>query len=241
MALFLEIMDGELKGTRTPVRDGLTIGRKQGLLTIRDSKLSSKHAVIQARGDGSLWIVDLGSSNAIKTAAGRVRELLLFDGVVFILGKTKFMVFDSETAAFEREDTPTPAIAPIITRSWIDLVRDLAERSSKEARTVKRDIAAFDPAIRLRFTRGIQAGTEWTIGYGPRVVGSASLDLTLDDVTLPDRCFRLLPQSEGVLLKTEAPDDVKLNGKYVESQFLKHGDVIDIKSTQIQIVLRDSE
>ena len=240
MALYLEIMDGELKGTRTPVRDGLTIGRKQGLLTIRDPKLSSKHAVIQTRADGSLWIVDLGSSNAIKTAAGRVRELLLFDGAVFVLGRTKFRVFESD-GAFERENTPTPSVVPLVTRTWVDLVSDLSDRAAKEARTVKRDIAAFDPAVRLRFTRGIQAGTEWTIGYGPRVVGSASLDLTLEDVTLPDRCFRLLPQSEGILLKSEAPDDVKLNGKYVESHLLQHGDVIDIKSTQIQVVLRDND
>jgi hypothetical protein len=90
--------------------------------------------------------------------------------------------------------------------------------------------------LKLKFIKGVQAGTEWTIGYGPRSVGTASVDLTLEDVALPGVCFRLEPQHRGVLFKNETAREVRLNGKWVVSELLRHGDVIEIVNTQIQVV-----
>src|ERR1700733_6755501 len=128
MTLFLEIMDGDLKGTRTLVREGLSIGRREGSLTIRDSKLSNKHAYIQKRASDDFWLVDLGSSNGIKMPAGnRVSELKIEQGVSFILGRTPFEVVGAESIA--TVDELEPALEQTQTRTWREAVLEFAERS----------------------------------------------------------------------------------------------------------------
>ncbi len=234
MALYLEILDGELKGTRTPISDGLVIGRKEGSLTIRDSKLSGKHARIERRSDNSFWMHDLGSSNAIKVQEERVRELKLEPGVSFTLGRTRFLVISSGEPVVTTPEPPPATLAVTVTRTFWDVLRDLLERASREARYEKIELLPFQPVLRLCFTRGLQAGTEWTLGYGPRSVGSASLDLQLEDLSLPGACFRLEPLGRGVLFKNLA-EPVRLNGKEITASLLKHGDIIDISTTQLQV------
>jgi predicted component of type VI protein secretion system len=232
MTLFLEIMDGELKGTRTLVRAGISIGRREGTLTIRDSKLSNKHAQIELRSDGYFWLVDLGSSNGIKMSGGtRTKELKLEDGASFVLGRTPFRVIGVDAIA--GVDDLEPALEHTMTRTWRDTVLELAAHSAKKFKYVKREVAPFVPMVRLRFIRGTQSGTEWLLGYGPRAIGSNTVELTLEDPSLPGLCFRLIPHSDGTVFKNES--DAKLNGKWVEKEFLHSGDVIEIGNTQVQV------
>lgn len=236
MQLFLEITNGELKGTRAALREGFSIGRKKGMLNVRDSKLSGLHAIVEQRQDHSLWLVDAGSSNGIKTEKSRVRELKLEAGLLFTLGRTNFRVLDSAEAA-SGTDVDYLLADATITRDWWHWVQELAERGQIESKMVDRDVLPFDPIVVLRITRGPQTGTEWTLGYGPRSVGPASVDLHLDDISLPGICFRLIPDQYGVLFKNETEKDVKVNGRWVESGLLRHGDTIDIRGIQIQVVL----
>lgn len=233
MALFLEIVDGEMKGTRTQVREGLIIGRKEGGLTVRDSKLSSRHAKVEQRFDGSLWLVDLKSANGIKTREGRVRELQLISGAAFTLGRTHFQVIATEDAP-SHDEMPTHAVAVTVTRTFWDSIREMADRGRHEGRTVRRELIPFDPPLRLQFVRGTQTGTVWTLGYGPRMIGASSIDLQVDDPTLADVCFRLEPFSGGVLFKNEA--DTRVNGRKVDTAELKPGDTIELVNTQILVV-----
>lgn len=233
MSLFLEILDGDLKGTRTPARAGLVIGRHADGLTIRDSKLSGKHAELVERPDGGLWVVDLDSANGIKTTVGKVRELKLEPGLTFTLGRTPFLVISVEESSFE--ETPTAVMAQTVTRTFWDTVRDLAKRAEKGDRSSPVPIAPFSRAVRLKFVRGIQMGTVWTVGYGPREIGTDSIDLQLEDANLPGICFRLEPHEGGVYFKNESANQVRLNGKSTQGALLKAGDVIDIMHTQIQV------
>lgn len=236
MQLFLEITNGELRGTRAALREGFSIGRKKGTLNIRDSKLSSLHVIVEQRQDHSLWLVDAGSSNGIKTDAGRLRELKLEAGQAFTLGRTEFRILDSAEAA-SGTDVDYNLAEATMTRDWWHWVQELAERGQVEAKAANREVEPFDPIVVLRIIRGPQAGTEWTLGYGPRSVGPASVDLHLDDVSLPAVCFKLIPDKYGVLFQNETEKDVKVNGKWVKSGLLRHGDKIDIRGIQIQVVL----
>lgn len=242
MALYLEIISGPLKGTRKTVADGLVIGRKEGDLTIQDSKLSSKHARIERRPDGSMWLVDLGSSNGIKLQDERVRVLRLTPGLQFTLGRTPFVVGKEQAASQAGEESVVnfaepAAVAQTVTRTFWDHLKGLAENAAREAKNVSRPIVAFTPPLRLKFTRGLQMGAEWTVGYGPRMVGTRSTDLPLEDQRLPEICFRLVPHGDAVLLRCESPAHVRLNGKNVIAEVLRHGDLIDIATTQIQVHL----
>jgi hypothetical protein len=238
MALFLEILDGEHQGTLAQLQEGFSIGRKRGSLTLRDSKLSSLHAAVELRPNGSLWLVDQGSSNGIKLDGIRVDELELTAGREFILGRTAFKVVLGPDEAHEPSPDPGEAL---IVREWWESLQELAERGIRLGPMKAKEIAAFRPPLKLRFIRGIQMGSEWIIGYGPRTVGTDSVDLTLEDVSLPGLCFSLIPQDQGAVLKNETDRSMKLNGRWVETEFLRSGDVIEIGSTQIQVVFDDNE
>lgn len=241
MALFLEIISGNQNGSRIRLHDGLVIGRREGDLTIQDSKLSSKHAQVVEEPDGRFRLRDLGSSNGIKTEDGtRVREIDLEVGLTFILGRTRFKVISTDEWV-QSEDVATTILAETVTRTYWDNVREMVERALKKAKSegaaTRREVVAFTPLIRLQFTRGIQNGTEWTLGYGPRMIGTSSIDLHLEDPSLPPICFRLLPENDGSIIrfKNETDKEVRLNGAWVESEILKDGDVIDIGTTQIRV------
>lgn len=235
MALVLEVLTGGAQGKRLALRDGLTIGRRKSSLTLEDSKVSTKHAAVQKRPDGSFWLVDQGSSNGIKTPQGRVRELSLQPGTRFTLGRTALQVLEDPHFVSADPISDQPAVV-----EWREELLRFAERAVKEKPTPPRDVKTFEPALELKFTKGFQTGTVWTVGYGPRSVGSSSLDLFLDDPTLPGICFRLVPEdSRARLIDEDSSQDagsrVMLNGKWVKNALLNAGDVIEIKGIRLEI------
>lgn len=239
MALFLEIASGERTGTRALIKDGFIIGRRQGHLTIEDSKVSGQHAKIEERAGGEIWLVDLGSQNAIRDAENKkVTELRLAEGTRFTLGRTAFQVVGGEANQIS-EELQTSAMAVTVTRTYWDTLKELVLRAESQGDFQDREITPFFRILRLRFTRGLQTGTEWSIGYGPRTVGTATVDLHLEDPGLPPICFRLLPDAEGVRFVNATDRVVHLNGKWVEEGLLQNGDVIDIVNTQLQVVFDD--
>lgn len=244
MELFFEIMEGDLRGDKTPVREGLTIGRQGCDLNLRDSKVSAKHAKVERRADGELYIVDLGSSNAIKTDQGKVRELLLEPGAVFIIGRIQIQVVAANAQMFMESTQPEILVDDVIVsapapRGWRDLVSKILGRARKQSRPDVRAIEPFGPLVKLKVERGLQAGTEWTVGYGPREVGAASMDLPLFEAGLPDRCFRLSPVGKDVMIAVSdtAKGQVLVNGIEIGNALLESGDEIDIGETRIKISL----
>lgn len=222
MDLYLEIVDGPAAGTRVPFKDGLTIGRRGCDLNLEDSKVSGKHARVEVRKDGTIWLIDLGSANGIRLSSGKVREVALDPGVGFRLGRTNLKV------GGQKANT-----------SWRKTVMALIERGIKESSvsTQREPIVALKQVMKMTFTRGLQVGAEWTIGYGPRDVGASSVDLPLFEPGLPPKCFRLLPRDGETILRVheDASKKILLNGRAIESAFLRDGDVLEIGNTRIEI------
>ena len=236
MDLIIEISDGELQGVRTPVRDGLTIGRSGCDLTIQDSKVSSKHAQVEQRSDGSFWLVDLGSSNKIRYDGGKAKELRLVEGVSFGLGRVSLRVL----AANNFMDSTQPEIVvETPTQTWRHTINELASRARQSSAPVQREVLPFPKLIKLKILSGLQTGTEWTIGYGPRDVGHDSIDLPLFEKGLPSQCFRLIPKDQDVYLKVSdsAKGKVTINGREIDRAFLESGDEILIGDTLIEVTL----
>lgn len=261
----MEVIEGEPAGARVLIRNGLTIGRRESSLTLRDAKVSGRHARVEQRSDG-FWLIDVGSSNGIKINGNRVLEAKLELGLELILGKSTLRVVARRG---KTPSTPEPVSPndieidpPLVNpgddglpfeprgasqppkpeppkidpkKQWQELMAALIQRARSEGVSPKRTVAAFHAPMRMRFIRGIQTGQEWIVAYGPRDAGADSFDLSLEEPGLPGLCFRLLPQHDTVLLKVESPELVRLNGNSVESAFLQDGDVIEIKNTWIQI------
>ena len=228
MALYFEITTGEQIGQRYSIQTGMSIGRKSADLPLKDSKVSGRHATVVMGPDGSLFLVDEGSSNGIKYEGQKVRELEMLNGVEFQVGRTKIRVVEMDPADAGEIIVEEP-------KTWQQIVSALAMRGIDQSRPPKKEIAGFFPPIKMKFTQGVQSGTEWTIGYGPREIGAASHDLILDEPGLSGNCFRLIPHADGPLLKSELGVGIKLNGAPVENAFLSDGDELDIHATRIKI------
>lgn len=231
MQLFFEIADGDRQGARFQIKPGLTIGRRNADILLRDSKVSSRHAFIEARESDALYLVDGDSANGLKVKGKKVSEILLAPGVTVMLGRTLLRVIDMEVAAIDLN-------AEVI-ETWPEALQRLALVAKSKVKTETREVSAFNPLVTLKFLQGPQAGSEWTLGYGPRAIGSASLDLQIEDPSTPAVCFELVPKRSGPLFRTAHPGLVKLNGRELREEEVFDGDIVEIQKTRIQILLTE--
>ena len=196
------------------IEEGFVIGRTQGQIRLRDTKISSRHAHIEKNEKHELVLVDDRSSNGLLVDNKKVQRVLLKEGLMVQLGTTKLYVI--------REEKP-----------WPEILKEKLDPLHFEFQAP--EIEPFDPPVLLTFIQGIQAGETWILGYGKRVIGSKSIDLTLYEPQAPDICFELVPQKEACLFKTSHPDQILLNKKSISSDTLSEGDVISIHNTLIKV------
>ncbi len=241
--LLLRVLEGPHRGTRAPVREGFTIGRKEGDLILKDTKLSVKHARIEWR-ESDWLLVDLGSSNKIKVEGGRYQEVVLYPGLKFTVGSTTIEVLEkpqvvpaTKTKDFEFTGSVEVAVEALTWReilsAMITKVQTLPNRSPGGA------IRPFPNVLKLEFISGVQTGTTWHIGYGPREVGARSFDLPLLDESAQDSSFFLDTSAGKVTFRPAPGSNVRLNGQPAPQDAipLHSGDRIEIGKTRIRVLL----
>lgn len=240
--LLLRVLDGPHKGTRAPVREGFTIGRKDGDLVLKDPKMSVQHARIEWR-DGEWVLVDLGSSNKIKVEGERYAEVVIYPGLQLTVGSTTFEVLEKprpERSAPDEFEFTGSVEVPVEAVSWREILSSLIAKAQKVPPSLSTaTVRPFPQTVRLEFISGVQHGTVWHLGYGPRVAGSTSFDLPLFDDAAAESCF-LIDTAEGkVLLRSGSGSIVRLNGQVAttEPTELRSGDRIEFGKTRIRVLM----
>ncbi|MDQ3002670.1 MAG: FHA domain-containing protein [Fibrobacterota bacterium] len=81
---------------RFPLKIGMNIvGRDQTCdVFVPDPHISRKHLSIYVVGDGTITIIDLGSTNGMVINGERVPSAILHPGESFTVGQTTFLVDD---------------------------------------------------------------------------------------------------------------------------------------------------
>jgi hypothetical protein len=224
MAYLIEIIEGAQKGSQYEIKDKLTLGRTKADVKIKDSKVSGVHARVERIGLNSFKLLDAGSTNGIKIDGVRVPEITLEDGTLFQLGRTVFKVTKSSKKTKIN-----------VKKDWNLLLEHTARRAAKSAPKQKFELNPFNPPLELSLIQGEQAGTIWTLGYGPREFGGHSLEFRMTDPQVPDTCFKLIPDRSGPIFETGYPDRVYINKKMREREILNDGDLISIFSNVIKV------
>lgn len=82
--------------SRYPLKVGMNIvGRDQTCdIFIPDPHMSRKHLSIDVVGDGTITVIDLGSTNGMVVDGERVPSAILHPGESFTVGQTTFLVDD---------------------------------------------------------------------------------------------------------------------------------------------------
>lgn len=228
MVLFLEVLDGLRQGSRFKLIPGQVIGRSAGEIIIEDQKISSRHAQIDLDNKQQFILSDLDSSNGILAANRRVKKLALMPGVVFRLGRTSFRVVpveDEPAVEFARVRTWRENLAETLPIDWVQ--NKLLDNAGR----------AFSPSLSLSFIQGIQADEEVLLTYGPRRLGSHSLDVDLKEPGAPPLVCELVPGLDGLaVLKNHGNNKLTINNQpVVESAPLNEGDLIKIGGTVIRV------
>ncbi|WP_413292089.1 FHA domain-containing protein [Bdellovibrio sp. HCB185ZH] len=226
MVTFIEVLNGVNEGSRHQLTDGMTMGRANADIIVKDPKVSSKHAQIALDGKGQLVLLDLDSSNGLYISGRRVKKVALIPGVIFEIGRTQFKVItveEEQASSFERLLT------------WRNIVSSTVPQLQIQNSEPPQELQRFSPALKLTFLRGIQADEEIILGYGPRTAGADSLDVELLDVDAPRDAFQLIAGPGQVELKVLATGRVTLNNKKVSAEMLSDGDMISVGNTLIKV------
>jgi hypothetical protein len=149
-------------------------------------------------------------------------------GVIFQIGKTKFRVF-------EEIDAPE-AVQPPGDESWQGILKSNIPRLEAQNTLSMKPVLPFTSILELHFLEGLQADQVIVLGYGPRIAGSAVLDIELLDPQAPEVAFELQPLEDGrVLFQTQHPELVLLNDNSFSAESLKAGDQIRVGTSLIEV------
>lgn len=239
MGLILKANSGPLDGQTFPLNGEIIIGRQNADINLSDPKVSSAHARI-VKTDGGFEVLDNGSKNGLRDAAGeRIESLELKRGAIFAIGDTTFEVLESPKAARAEAVQPlAEAVVPKVKkppRYWHDVLAEFMEKRLDKFEDKPTSMRPLDPALILEFVRGVQVNSKWILGFGPRRIGAASLDLPIWEPNAPAVCFEISPSPEGLVFSTEHPALVQLNGREIDKEVLRMGDTIKIMETLIEV------
>ena len=229
MALYIEISEGDEAGSRHRIGHGFRIGRSTGELLLNDPKVSNLHAQVEKDGRGQLILVDMESSNGLRINGQKVKRIAMLPGVSFQVGKTLFKVvqlFGQDPAQNQKEEE---------TRGWRDTLKSLVPKLQASNRTMASPVLPFAKPVKLLFKEGVQADQEIVLGFGPRKLGSDTLDIELQEYSAPPVAFEISPDAEGARFTTAHPKLVLLNQNPISSDILKGGDVIQCGESLIEV------
>lgn len=201
----------------------------------RISSMELRHGLVFDIGDQKFEVLE------IKDESDEFEPSLGPDEATFVIGNPPPLP-DEKDAATTVERAPVEEVTLAVKappappkRYWNDVLTEFLESNLENFGERKRPVSALDPALVLEFVRGLQANSRWVLGYGPRKVGAASLDLPLLEPGVPAVCFELSPSPDGILFKTAHPNLVTVNGEALDSRLLCVGDTIRIKETMIEV------
>lgn len=209
------------------------IGRSEGDLVVSDDlRLSSRHAYVERSDDGMWYLVDNNSKNGLRIDNTMMTRIPLDVGVKILVGTYTYEVTDELPLNNVNHEAAGKSGKG---RHWRDIIVDFISFNLPNVKDEGRAIAPLHPSVVLDFVRGVQAETRWILSYGPRQVGSRSLDFPIFEPGAPSVCFEIMPTPDGITFRTNHPDIVKLNGKAVSTEILHIADVIKIQGTEIEV------
>ncbi|OFZ13797.1 MAG: hypothetical protein A2Z20_06015 [Bdellovibrionales bacterium RBG_16_40_8] len=240
MSLRLKITSGPLQGREYQLKPGIIIGRSGAEISINDAKISGRHAKIENGPAGDLLMIDLGSTNGLLVQGKKLTQVSLTHGLTIRIGNT-FCEIQKMAPSSKIEDSTLPPLPnkPPKPREPSDYFADLNLVLSKKLKNKIRAILPFKPLVILQVTHGLQTGTEWTLGYGPRTFGASELDLHILDPGAPPHTFSVEPRNNRIYLTTAHPQKIRLNGRAISSEELKNGDEIAVADTRIKVSFSD--
>lgn len=212
-----------------------TLGRKLTDIILDDSKASGNHAEIRKEGNG-FRLVDLKSTNGTFLNRRRIDEMILSDQDVIEIGLTTLCFF-SDIRDFHGPieeltgsvKVKAPSEAPLEERS--NLISGVTTNSKTLAQV----------AIEIDVLEGPQGGKKFRFRKSHILIGREEGDLVLLDMDMSRKHALIEVLSANVIFikDLESTNGTYVNDKLIQSQRLRHEDVIRLGGATLRFRCED--
>ncbi|MFC1735072.1 ATP-binding protein [Candidatus Hydrogenedentota bacterium] len=241
----LRIETGEDRGTTYPFGGKLlTLGRDpSNHIVLSDDQASRYHAKVVCK-DGSYFVTDLNSTNGTHLNGSKVRESVLGDGDVIVIGK-KVLLFEL------KDDEEEEAVAPVPEKeeqAFVDSVVLVAEEKDSDAGIDIQMEVTSDEARAMRDSALARAGEESEIADERKklllIYEIANMIASvLDSSEMLERIVNMIfgvisAECAFIILQDPETDEFVVSaGKRRESAIQRHGQEVFISKTMIKHVM----
>lgn len=224
MDLYIKIISGTRTGDIFKLQPSITLGRSKADINLKDSKASSVHAKIVDE-KGELFYLDLNSTNGTLLSGAPTKKVKLVPGVIITIGATNLEI----VSEFDIKKTQEVNLS-----EWREALYNFTQKIKIDQAPIA--VTAFERCVSVEIKSGIQAGTGWILGYGPRKLGPGSSDLCLLDDALDDYCLEISQSEEGHII-VEAIGEVPflVDGKKRITEILKNRLKIQVGNTVLEL------
>ena len=224
MDLYIKVTSGKRAGDIFKLQPSITLGRSKADIHLKDSKASSIHAKIVEE-NGDLYYLDMNSTNGTLVSGAPVKKVKLAPGVVITVGTTNLEI----VSEFDIKKTQEVNLS-----EWREALYNLTQKLKTDQALV--EVSAFERCISVEIKSGVQAGTGWILGYGPRKLGPGSSDLCILDDTLDEYCLEISQSEEGhVIIESIGETPFLVDGKKRITEILKNRLKIQVGSTILEL------
>jgi hypothetical protein len=217
MRFELEILDGNKKGHRLALTNGLVLGNANGEIGLIDSEMAGHHAVASLDSKNA-WNIECLAPNMLRLGFEEVQRATLIMGLIFHLGQTGFKVVAREKSSLGPWKEAL--------KSWLDL---------QSAQPTQSHIVFFLKPLRLKFVQGPQYNEVYTLSYGPRLIGYNHFDIRLTDPASPTSAIRFYQVVDQIYIENLCGDKALLNGMPFDQISVKDGDLLKITTSVIEL------
>lgn len=217
MRLEIEVLDGNQKGKRISLSNGLLFGRRTESLHFADQLIADAHGILMLD-HKNMWNIECLPGNNVRLGLSELSRIALLPGLVFHLGQTGFKVVEK---------------GQVQVANWADGLMKWLKNNPSVAKPS--EIFFFLHPLRLTFVQGPQYEEFLTISYGPRELGFNSLDLHLADPTAPKSVARFFQVGEQAYIENLCGNKALINSKSFDQHPIREDDQLKIGSTIIEL------
>lgn len=235
---FVFVNPSTQKWERHKIFVGMSLGRKNADLNLRDPMISTLHAKVEQSKSG-LVLVDQGSTNKMNHQGVRVQELLLEEGLEFEIGSIKVRVEASQVLSIAGPENDSTAASS--NSHWSEQFKFCLSGLEKKVLQQSQRLYPFSWQVNLYIVSGPGKGQKMSVLYGPRSFGNLDQDICLYDWAIDRASFQLVEHDGSIFLTTPSADNVRVNQLTSGTTRLKTGDKVYLGQTCIEVELLKNE
>ncbi|MBN8554806.1 MAG: FHA domain-containing protein [Deltaproteobacteria bacterium] len=211
-------------------KDVTTIGRKQADIILDDPKVSARHAEVHRKGK-TFVLIDLKSTNGTFLNRQSISEVELTDQDVIEVGLSTLCYFEDLREFHGNIEESNGGMRP----------KKEATNADREPMTVSKTLN--QTTVELEILSGPDEGKTIKFKKSHITLGRSDADLVLLDLDISrsHSLIEVLGKNSVFVRDLNSTNGTLLNGKKIQSEKIKTGDVLTLGNTKVKVLIAAPE